>query len=292
LASEVLAPFAASSEWSREIRIAGDWTLARFDVLEGGRATLVSATDAKAKTMILGGTGSPGSLARAVLRRIRDLQQLEAVAAGALPLHAACVELGGAGVLICGDKWAGKTTTTIDLITSGASSFVCNDKALVWFDDEIWVQGVPRSIAIRPPTIERFPILLGATDRYDDHDEDGPTGRICLPPWSLSEACGVRWSVEAKPAVMIFPEFVPELTALEISRLSLGSSLEALSGSFLGNYFPHSPELERTAHARARLGPIERTAQLEALAHRCAAYRVRQGPNTPGRLAEEIRARL
>lgn len=85
----------------------------------------------------------------------------------ATPIHAACVELDGRGVLLCGDSGAGKSTLAYACAKAGWTyiaddcSFLINDRT-----DRL-VTGKFLQMRFRPPTSELFPELknLEVTDR-------------------------------------------------------------------------------------------------------------------------------
>lgn len=70
----------------------------------------------------------------------------------ALPVHAACVSYNGHGLLLAGEKGAGKTTTCMSLVNQGGS-FVTNDDALISGDERaLFCSGSLRKTNVRPDT--------------------------------------------------------------------------------------------------------------------------------------------
>lgn len=93
---------------------------------------------------------------------------LEAAAAGqiwtrlATPIHAACVAIGGRGVLLCGDSGAGKTTLSYACARAGWQ-FVSDDTSyLIHHDTRRRVLGDCHQVRFRPSAAELFPEIAGA----------------------------------------------------------------------------------------------------------------------------------
>ncbi|MBV8687175.1 MAG: hypothetical protein JOZ90_15035 [Alphaproteobacteria bacterium] len=91
-------------------------------------------------------------LARLVRNRLSSDWSL----AGGAYLHAGCVTIGGVGVVILGDKFAGKTTQICELVSRGAR-FTSNDRIFLFPNGR--VVGLPVSVNIRPGTLERYDSL-------------------------------------------------------------------------------------------------------------------------------------
>ncbi|MFE7812876.1 hypothetical protein ACFU5P_13075 [Streptomyces sp. NPDC057433] len=85
---------------------------------------------------------------------------------GALPMHAAGVDLAGVGVLLVGDKWAGKTTAALSLSRSLSARLVCNDDVLLdpRSGGRRWeIVGGPRSVGVRRDSLSEHRPPLSAT---------------------------------------------------------------------------------------------------------------------------------
>jgi hypothetical protein len=100
----------------------------------------------------------------------------------ATPIHAACVELDGRGVLLCGDSGAGKSTLSYACAQAGwtyvtdDASFVVNDR-----DDRLIV-GNCNQARFRPSAAEFFPELDGR--EVTQRGEAGkPTIELSTPPF-------------------------------------------------------------------------------------------------------------
>jgi len=79
----------------------------------------------------------------------------------ATAIHAACVELDGHGVLLCGDSGAGKSTLAYGCACAGWT-YITDDASYVLHGrSDRLVVGNFRQVRFRPSAIELFPILDG-----------------------------------------------------------------------------------------------------------------------------------
>ncbi|MDN3055983.1 hypothetical protein PH213_15790 [Streptomyces sp. SRF1] len=98
------------------------------------------------------------------LRYTRTIVRTLAIAAGAVPLHGAGVDVRGVGLMLVGDKWAGKTTAAMSLVRSGSAALVSNDDVLLQETGVDWqMVGGPRSMGVRTSSLgEHRPLLRPA----------------------------------------------------------------------------------------------------------------------------------
>lgn len=133
-----------SSE-SGEITILEDQLLKLFYVICDQRPTLVVGTD--------------GSRMRTgLLRIIRSAWMNDH---DGVIVHSCVLEKHGRGIVIVGDKHAGKTTSLLQLCTKKQYGLVANDRCVLQSDvsSGVWALGVPTVINMRPETIKPFPEL-------------------------------------------------------------------------------------------------------------------------------------
>jgi len=76
------------------------------------------------------------------------------------PIHGACVNLGGKGVLLCGDSGAGKSSLAYACARSGWSFLSDDSSNLVRRSNGRTVIGNPYQIRFRPSAVDLFPELL------------------------------------------------------------------------------------------------------------------------------------
>lgn len=78
-----------------------------------------------------------------------------------VPLHAACVELNGSGVMLCGDSGAGKTSLAFACARAGWT-YISDDACyLVRDQSDRFVIGNSHQMRFRPSAMELFPELNG-----------------------------------------------------------------------------------------------------------------------------------
>ncbi|WP_367125814.1 hypothetical protein [Streptomyces phytohabitans] len=118
------------------------------------------------------------------LRYARTLSRALAIGAGAVPLHGAAVALAGTGIILTGEKMAGKTTASLSLVRSGGA-LVSNDDVLLVEHPEGWrMVGGPRSVGIRTESLgEHRPELSAArlAEAAGTHPADRPEKRFLAP---------------------------------------------------------------------------------------------------------------
>lgn len=98
------------------------------------------------------------------------------------PIHSACVDLNGSGILICGDSGAGKSTLSYACAQAGwtyitdDASFLINDR-----EDRL-VVGNCNQARFRPSSASFFPELVG--QEVTQRAEDGkPSIELCTTPF-------------------------------------------------------------------------------------------------------------
>jgi hypothetical protein len=97
------------------------------------------------------------------VRLIREAMLRTYEDAGAVIFHAACVDVGGAGVMICGPRGAGKTTMAAALLRSAGAALLANDRVLALPGGRL--VAVPLPVPAGRGTIEAFPELEQAARR-------------------------------------------------------------------------------------------------------------------------------
>ncbi|MCP2258151.1 hypothetical protein LX15_001845 [Streptoalloteichus tenebrarius] len=184
-------------------------------------------------------------------RYLRTLVRAMAVAGGALPLHGAGLSLGGVGIMLVGDKWAGKTTAALSLTRGCAAELVSNDDVLLVPspDEDRWeMVGGPRAVGVRSGSLgEHVPPLtpgeLEAAARR--HPGSRPDKTFLLP--SEVTALGGAVRVRAPAHVVVELETRPHGPS-EVERLDEDEALDLVTRHLEG------------AADRRRLGLVEAVA--------------------------------
>lgn len=91
------------------------------------------------------------------IRLIREAMLRTYEDAGGVIFHAAGVDIGGAAVMICGPRGAGKTTVTAALLRSPDAALLSNDRLVAYQGDHI--VAVPLPVPTARGTIQAFPEL-------------------------------------------------------------------------------------------------------------------------------------
>lgn len=97
------------------------------------------------------------------IRLVREAMLRTYEDAGGVIFHAAGVDVGGAGVMICGPRGAGKTTVTAALLRTTGANLLSNDRLIVHQGDHL--VAVPLPVPTARGTIEAFPELEQVASR-------------------------------------------------------------------------------------------------------------------------------
>ena len=125
-------------------------------VLEDEPLKLFYVVCGPGRTNVIGAAGS--RIRTGLLRLIRAAWMRGQMG---LIVHSSVVEKDGRGVVIVGDKYAGKTTSLLKLCTQKHYNIVANDRCLLRSDGSEGLRafGVPTVINLRPETLKPFPDL-------------------------------------------------------------------------------------------------------------------------------------
>jgi len=152
-----------------------------YDLIIGRKDQLV---------LITGQSGPPPYLA--AVRAIRNLTVSEWLGAGALHLHAAALKIQKRGVLLLGDRRAGKTTQVCHILDRGIASFVSNDRVCLFPDGNL--AGLPVSVNLRLDTQRQFQAIhSGECPASNPHNvsSDRPAEDMSLSPAEFVTRLGV-----------------------------------------------------------------------------------------------------
>ena len=157
--------------------------------------------------------------------------------------HAAALTVGGRGLLIAGEKAAGKTTTLTYLLRSGRARYVANDRVHISVTPQgIRLRGMPSVVTMRGSTVDLFPdlescllrsgysqrlTLAEAATQPPGSVEPWPDGRFGMSPAQSCELVGADAVAGCDATMLIFPRVNDDPgRLLPLSPAAAASSLE------------------------------------------------------------------
>lgn len=185
---------------------------------------------------------------------IRALMRMLLIERGWLPFHAACCTKDGQGICITGDKFAGKTSTLINLLATNGFHLVATDKLLLYDGGtHLLACGLPLIAGIRPGTLLCHPPLLhwlkntaepffphlSLDDIYRGTVIARPNnfatgkGKIRLLPAELASLFGVSIDVMTSIKLFLAPMFN---TSLQVSSLVPSGEGRHYTAFLMSNY--------------------------------------------------------
>ncbi len=125
------------------------------------------------------------------IRLIREAMLRTYEDAGGVIFHAAGVDVGGAGVMVCGPRGAGKTTITAALLRCTGAALLSNDRVIAHRGDHL--VAVPLPVPTGRGTIEAFPELArsAAADVGRMPTKFGSTVKHAFTARQFAQAFGV-----------------------------------------------------------------------------------------------------
>ena len=241
-----------------------------------------------------------GSTARNILvmRTIRSWHHYMLLEDGFVPLHAAACELGdGEAALIIGEKFAGKTTTLLQLVEGLGCAFVSNDVVYLRADEgALTVTSLPQKVSIRARSartcrrLQRGLFLLGDTvyslapmrrvlRRPELPGDDDPV-RAYLTPNEFTGVMGVSSRLTSRVRLILSPSYDEGVERATLQRLHGEEAHARVAANHLPCHEHHDP------HWRLLFGPTAESERrrVEAVAQTAAeqgmVHRLRQGART------------
>jgi hypothetical protein len=140
---------------------------------------------------------------------------------GYLTLHAAALAIAGRVVVVTGPAGAGKTTTMLGLLASGAWQFVANDRVRLRAEGaEIRVQGVAARCNLDPRVLP----AVGLFDRPIPSGLEGPPApsvrKIPVDTRQLVEIAGTTIAPDGVLGLVVVPSITPEAGKPEVTRMT------------------------------------------------------------------------
>jgi hypothetical protein len=158
------------------------------------------------------------------IRLIREAMLRTYEDAGGVIFHAAGVDIGGAGVMICGPRGSGKTTVTASLLRLPGASLLSNDRLVTSQRDR--VVAVPLPVPTGWGTIQAFPEL----EHHAQHPagkalgkmpaEFGSTVKHAFTARQFAEAFGARLASASTLRLVVVPQLADTAEPARVRHLS------------------------------------------------------------------------
>ena len=183
----------------------------------------------------------------ALMRAVRELAMNRSRRDGGMFLHAAAIAVEGRGMLIAGEKRAGKTTLLLHLLRETGADYVSNDRLLLPSADAAALRAMPTIVTVRVDSLQFFPGLEADLQTrgyiYRRTLAEAAEGQHPTRPWSdgsfgLSPAqfCalfGVERRAECAPRVLLFPRLMADAGAGRLRDLAPGDAALRLRRALL-----------------------------------------------------------
>lgn len=196
--------------------------------------------------------------AKLLFRAARAVAARILLAAGWLPLHAACFVTAAGAVLLTGPRGSGKTTALLRMLGTGTAALTANNRVFLGGRPTApVVRALPISVAIRPRTLDLLPELRPLTETaahpYWEMDE-APTGgqepRLLVPPRTLAQTFGAGIVPLAPLQAVVDVAHGPGNRPTRCSLLSVDERITVLRAACRPDWFRDEP------HERLRFSPI------------------------------------
>jgi HPr Serine kinase C-terminal domain len=186
---------------------------------------------------------------------------------GVVPVHSACLELDGKGLLIAGVSGAGKSTLSLALAQSGCSLISDDWTYITREGDTLLAHGIGAPVKLLPDTVKYFPELAGRTPKMWFN------GELAFEV-DTAEFCRQRMTLGSRPYWLLFLE-----------RTSApGCTFAPCTADQARRFFENGAERLPDQVPQAS---VARSEMIRSISN-CACWHVRSG-DTPQQTAEAVR---
>lgn len=185
-----------------------------------------------------------------LMRIVRELAMNHSQSKGGLFLHAAAIEVNGHGIVIAGQKAAGKTTMLINFLQQKCTKYISNDRVLVLLKSQQPIlKGMPTITTIRPGTLEMLPLfgqrLSSTVYRHiltieEIEAQSSPRSQIlkdgkhALSPAQLCSLLEVSQLAECQAWTLVFPQITLDEPTFQLKKLSSSIAATKLNSALFG----------------------------------------------------------
>ncbi len=208
----------------------------------------------------------------ALMRAVRELAMNHARRDGGMFLHAAAIAVEGRGLLIAGEKRAGKTTLLLHLLRETGADYVSNDRLLLPSADAATLRAMPTIVTVRVDSLAFFPGLeadvqtraysyrrtLAEAAEVPQPTRPRSDDSFGLSPAQFCALLGVERRAECAPHALLFPritgeagigrlrDLAPGEAAARVRRTLLSAGLAKTTSDLVT--FPGDPPAPDAAH--------------------------------------------
>jgi hypothetical protein len=227
----------------------------------------------------------------ALMRVVRELAINHARERGGLLLHAAALAVGNRGLILAGEKNAGKTTLLVNLLRHGGARYVSNDRTLVSLAaSPPALHGMPTIISVRPGTLAFFPRLgeqlraRGFQYRLTLQEAVGRVaarlsndGRFALSAAQLCALLGVERLGACAASAVVFPQIADDEQTIRLRQLDEREAADRLTPAVFG--VAAAPEMEclLSVVGEPRVGDVAATRSIGQLVAAVPCFECRLG---------------
>jgi hypothetical protein len=173
------------------------------------------------------------------IRLIREAMLRTYEDVGGVVFHAAGVEVGGAAVMVCGPRGAGKTTTTAALLRLPGAALLSNDRLVAYQGDH--VVAVPLPVPTARGTIQAFPELERQVRRTSSNSsaldtmpaDFGSTVKHAFTARQFAEAFGARLIPLSTLGLVVVPRLADTNEPAHARRLPTAEARQIVAANCL-----------------------------------------------------------
>ncbi|MBC1412430.1 hypothetical protein HB961_04155 [Listeria welshimeri] len=164
-------------------------------------------------------------IAKHIMRFIRELLVTN-IQERKVYLHAGCVEYYQKGILIIGDKFSGKTTTILNLLSTGKFDYVSNDKVFINGNN---ISSLPMSMGVRYGTLSKNKAFIRIFNiKEAEYSLYEKNSRVFLSPLKIMDCLNVELKFQSKLSYVLAPKYDSEITKVKYEKtmISIKSLVE------------------------------------------------------------------
>ena len=227
----------------------------------------------------------------ALMRVVRELAINHVRERGGLLLHAAALAVGNRGLIVAGEKNAGKTTLLVNLLRHGAARYVSNDRTMVSLKaSPPSLHGMPTIISVRPGTLTFFPRfgeqLRARGFQYrltvreavgNEPPRPSNDGRFALSPAQFCALLSVERLGACAASAVVFPQIADDEQTIRLRQLDEREAAERLTRAVFGVAAAEDMECLLSVVGEPRVGNMAATRSIGQLVAAVPCFECRLG---------------